>query len=234
MVRRVYVQVMQGAGKLLRATGVDRFMAKRQNFWARHIWSLFAVYDADRMIMFGKPWWVYRAADQVEEFLASKDGKARVFEYGAGASTVWLAPRAGEIHSVEHDGAFLDVMRPKLADYDHVTLHDVAPGKRTPGSTAISGRPGHEDLDFAEYADTIKQVGGQFDLIIVDGRARVACLEIAKEHLAPDGLLLFDDAGRQRYTAGLQTCGLEVNILKGLAPSSPFPDTTALLTHAQK
>jgi hypothetical protein len=223
------MRIVQAAAPLLRASGLDRFLSRRRNFWVRHFWSLFAVYDVDRMIMFGKPWWTYEAIDDVEKFLEDKDGKARVFEYGAGASTVWLAPRSGEVHSVEHDGGFVDVLRPKLAEADNVWLHHVAAAPRRPDSTAVSEHASDEAYDFRTYADTITQVGGEFDLIIVDGRARVTCLETAMSHLAPGGIILFDDAQRERYAAGLERCGLDVNRKRGLAPSVPLPETTALL-----
>lgn len=229
MVRKTYMGAIRATTPLVRRSGLDRVLARRRNFWVRHFWSLFALYDLERMIMFGKPWWTYGAIDEVEQFLAEREGKARIFEYGAGASTVWLAGRAGEVHSVEHDGDFVARLRPLLAESSHVHLHHVGTTPVRPDSTAVSQHAGDEEFDFADYVDTIRQVGGEFDLIVVDGRARVACLAAAKAHLAADGLLLFDDAARTRYASGLEGCGLDVDYRRGLAPSVPVPETTALL-----
>jgi predicted O-methyltransferase YrrM len=116
-----------------------------------------------------------------------------------------------------------------LAEYPHVELFHVGAAPRRADSTAISESMGHENYDYAEYADTINRVGGVFDLIVVDGRARVACLQAAVGHLAPDGLLVFDNAGRDRYTSGITASGLEVNLRKGMAPTLAWRETTALL-----
>ena len=51
---------------------------------------------------------------------------------------------------------------------------------------------------------------GEFDLVVVDGRARVACLQHAAKRLAPGGIVLFDDTQRPRYRAGLEGSGLQV------------------------
>lgn len=229
MLRRTYMRIVQATAPLLRRSGLDRVLARRRNFWVRHLWSLFAIYDVERMIMIGKPWWTYEAIDDVEQFLADRGGKARIFEYGAGSSTVWLAERAGEVHSVEHDGDFVVHLQPVLGGTPNVELHHVGAAPRRPDSTVVSEHPGDEDYDFADYVATIDKVGGEFDLIVVDGRARVACLEAALSRLAPDGLLLFDDAQRPRYAEGLDRCGLEVDYKRGLAPSVPVRETTALL-----
>ncbi len=137
--------------------------------------SFGAIYDAERMIPLDVPWWTYPAAAEVEAFLRERDGAARVFEYGAGASTVWLAKRAGEVRSVEHDAAFVEMLAPKLAGFDNVHLRCVEAGPRRPDSTAVSERAGHEHLDFGDYVAAIDEAGGAFDVIVVDGRARAAC-----------------------------------------------------------
>jgi predicted O-methyltransferase YrrM len=226
------MRVIPALAPVLRYSGLDRFLARRRSFWVRHLWSLFALYDVRRMVMLDHPWWIYDATADVERFLAARDGKARVFEFGAGASTVWLAKRAGEVHSVEHDGDFVGVLRPLLAAYDHVELHHVAPAPRGADSTAVSEHEGWEGYDFADYVATIGKVGGTFDLIVVDGRARPSCLAAAVEHLAaPDGLLVLDNAGREHYAPALAASGLDVDLRKGWAPSLPWPETTALLRH---
>lgn len=229
MLRRTYMRIVRATTPLLRYSGLDRVLARSNNFWLRHFWSLFAIYDVERMVKFGQPWWTYPAIDEVEEFLDNLDGKARIFEYGAGSSTVWLAGRASEVHSVEHDGDFLKVLEPLLDDTSNVWLHHVPPTDRQPDSTVVSGHDGDEGYDFAAYAAAIGQVGGTFDFIVVDGRARVDCLEASLPYLAPGGMILFDDAQRPRYAAGLEGCGLEVDYKRGLAPSVPVPETTALL-----
>ena len=228
-VRVAYARAMHGVGTVLDRTGINAWLAERDGGLSRHVRSIGAIHDVERMISLDVPWWTYPAIAEVEAFLADRDGKARVFEYGAGASTVWLARRAGEVHAVEHDAAFVELLRPQLTNFDHVRLRCVEPTERIADSTAVSERPGHEHLDFAEYAGVIDDVGGAFDLVVVDGRARPSCLERAVPHMADDGMIVFDNAARARYQAALDASGLAVEVKRGWAPSLPYREATALL-----
>jgi hypothetical protein len=228
-VRSAYVRTLHGVGTVLGRTGLDDWLAARKSPIARHVRSCGAIYDAERMIPLDVPWWTYSAAAEVETFLRDRGGATRVFEYGAGASTVWLARRAGEVHSVEHDAAFVDMLAPKLAGFDNVRLRCVEPGERRADATAVSDRAGHEHLDFGDYVAAIDEAGGLFDVIVVDGRARAACLAQAIPHLADGGVIVFDNAGRARYRAAIESSGLQVDVRRGWAPSLPYRETTALL-----
>lgn len=197
----------------------------------RHIRTLFAIHDLDDMVALDLPWWVYQAAERVERFIADRDGKVRVFEYGSGASTVWLGRRAYEVHSVEHHAEFAELMTAKVADMPQVTLRHV-PARPVPAGRPVipSARFGYSGMDFTDYVQSIDAVGGQFDLIIVDGRARSECLHRAADRLAADGLLVFDNSNRRRYQQALRTSGLAVERLVGAAPCLPYRSETALLT----
>jgi hypothetical protein len=92
-----------------------------------------------------------------------------------------------------------------------------------------SVKEGQQGLDFADYVGTIDEVGGLFDVIVVDGRARTACLSAALPHLAPDGMIVFDNSRRRRYRAAIESCGLRERRLPGLVPTLPYPDQTSLL-----
>jgi len=72
---------------------VERQRTRRITIWAR---SLFAIYDIDDMVAIDLPWWCLKAVAQVDAFLADGPG-ARVFEYGSGAGSVWLARRAATV-----------------------------------------------------------------------------------------------------------------------------------------
>ncbi|HEY8545283.1 MAG TPA: class I SAM-dependent methyltransferase [Acidimicrobiales bacterium] len=231
MIRRAYVRGVRGVAAVLDAIGVGRWLSRRTGPVGRHLYSLLAIYDLERMVALGLPWWTYGAIDEVDRFLAERKGKARVFEFGAGASTLWLAERAGEVHSVEHDLSFVELLEPKVKPLDNVHLRPVAAvAVEDDGAGAItSGRKGYEGLDFTDYVAAIDAVGGPFDLVIVDGRARDACLRAAVRHLADDGVILFDNAGRDRYQAAIRECGLDVEVKAGWAPSLPYREATALL-----
>lgn len=187
------------------------------------------------MIRLDTPWWTYGAIRLVEDHLARLAGSARVFEYGSGASSLWLSARSGGVWTVEHDAGFADVMRSAFARSavaDRVHLLEVPPAQMAEPRTR-SGRRGEDHLDYSEYARAIEQAGGPFDLVVVDGRARVACCAAAVPHLAPGGVIVFDDSQRPRYRAGLTGSGLQVHRFRGWVPSLPYPRETAILGPAR-
>jgi predicted O-methyltransferase YrrM len=227
-VRSLYVRAVRGLRGLLRRIGVLAAMEGSSRPFIRHLRSLFAIYDAADLASLGLPWWTYEASRQVEAFLASREAP-RAFEFGSGASTLWLAERVAHLDSVEHDVPFAAEVTRLLGAADNVALH-VVPARQLAGAPGIgSGRRGHEDLDFTDYIGTIDRVGGRFDLIVVDGRARVACLERARAYLAADGLIVFDDVRRKRYAPALSMPGLHTEVLAGAKPTVPYRDSTALL-----
>jgi len=198
-----------------------------------HWRTLYAIHDVDDLVSLDIPWWTYGAIDAVERHLEALQGRARVFEFGSGASTVWLGRRSAEVYSVEHDDVFAGIMRRVLVDArvsDTVTLIEARPST-SPAPRVRSGRPGEDELEFAGYVDALTQVGGEFDVICVDGRARVACALAAVEHLAPDGILVWDDSQRPRYADGIRRTGLKLHRFRGFAPSLPYPRESAVLTH---
>lgn len=238
--RSLYVKGARGVRRGAERTGLlaalDRRYAAAPRSVRGHLRTLFAIHDVDDMISLDTPWWTYGAVSAVEEHLASLGGKARVFEYGSGASTIWLAGRAGEVWSVEHHAGFAQIMRAafeRSGVQDTVHLLEV-PAVETAQPRTRSGRRGEDSVDYTDYAHAIEQAGGTFDLVVVDGRARVACLEAAIPFLAPGGIVVFDDAQRPRYRAGLEGCGLPVRRVWGWVPSLPYPRETALVGPAPR
>ena len=120
-----------------------------------------------------------------------------------------------------------------MADLPHVSLRHVPPVPVTDGVPATpSRRHGHRGLDFTDYVRAIDGVDGEFDLVVVDGRAREACLHAAIPRLAPDGLVVFDNSNRRRYAEAIRSSGLRVDRVRGAAPCLPYPSETSLLTRA--
>ncbi|MEX1663677.1 class I SAM-dependent methyltransferase [Thioclava sp. 15-R06ZXC-3] len=226
-IRSAYVSVLRGARQVLGSIGFLGWLERREGRGARWFRSLFAIYDIDDLVRLDTPWWTFNAIDTVDQYLAEKPG-ARVFEWGSGASTVWLAKRAGEVISIEHDGDWADVVAPRIAGFGHVTLTRVDAQAK---GRISSGKFGFEGQFFDDYVAAIRDVPGQFDLIVIDGRAREACLDEALARLAPGGRILFDDFKRARYRAAVSGRGLSVQTLDGLAACLPLPDSTALVSY---
>jgi predicted O-methyltransferase YrrM len=231
MLRETYVSGWRLARQAAEKTGVLDRLDRAQSPVARHARSMFAIHDVGDLSRLDLPWWTYPAIAEVDAALAARGGKARVFEYGSGASSVWLGRRAAEVHSVEHSGEFVDFLGPALAEVPSVHLRHVEAPQRGGKAQVPSQRHGHDGLDFADYVASIDEIGGLFDLIVVDGRARSACLRRAIPHLAPDGLIVFDNSNRPRYQEAILTSGLEATRYRGWVPSLPYQSETTILRH---
>jgi hypothetical protein len=198
----------------------------RAALWAR---SLFAIYDIEDMVAIDLPWWSLDAIREADAFLRSRP-TARVLEYGSGASTIWLARRAMSVVSVEHDPSWYPVVLERLAGYPNARLKLIGPDPH-PVEGYLSEKKGWRGRSFHDYASAIEQEEGLFDLIVIDGRARAACLRHARDRLAGGGLILFDNSGRERYQAAIEASGMIARRLRGVTACLPYPDETALLQH---
>lgn len=102
----------------------------------------------------------------------------RVLEWGSGGSTLYW-PRmfpAVDWLSVEHNPLYVMALK----------------GKMSPNVTLLQ-------LDYPAYYELTPEKMGMFDLIIVDGRHRVRCLNIGRDLLVHGGAVVLHDAGRERY-----------------------------------
>lgn len=93
-----------------------------------------------------------------------------------------------------------------------------------------SAKEGHAGLDFADYVTMIDKIDGSFDVIVIDGRAREACLVAAVPRLASGGIVVFDNSRRRRYRRAIAQSGLAERKLRGLTPTLPYPEQTSVLS----
>jgi hypothetical protein len=104
----------------------------------------------------------------------------RVLEWGSGGSTLYWPAEFPDVEwvSIEHNPEYAAALEGRL--HANTTLHR---------------------LDFPAYYQLPAEFG-VFDLVIVDGRERVRCLDAARSLLAPGGAVVLHDAGRERYEPG--------------------------------
>jgi hypothetical protein len=98
------------------------------------------------------------------------------WEWGAGASSPWLARKVKRLTSVEHDRMYAQTILPVLPSNASLVW---CPPDRLPAA----GDDG-DDNDFWHYARTYSGEG--VTAVIIDGRARVACARRVAE-TAPFG-----------------------------------------------
>jgi hypothetical protein len=112
--------------------------------------------------------------------LLSKQIKPRVLEFGAGASTIWLYNKGVDIISIDHDSKWTEAIK---KDHPHIDVR-------------LLPRP---------YANICDEFCSEtFDIILVDGRDRVLCIEKSMHLLKPGGCLILDNAERVNYRHAIE------------------------------
>ena len=142
-----------------------------------------------------------------------------------------MAKRCTSVISIEHDPEWAINLSKILPSNAHLRLVGTRPAIEA-AKPKISRKRGFKDLDFTEYVDEISKINEKFDLIIVDGRAREFCFDMALEHLSPGGLILFDNVERARYRKAIKQKKTEIDVVwtRGLTPCLPYPSETALIS----
>lgn len=160
------------------------------------------------------------------------DEKSRVFEYGSGGSTLFLAKQAGEVVSVEHNREWYDHMRTVLSERGVENCSYLFQGGE-PVETSRecevcdvsheSMREEYDGVTFDSYVSTIDDYeDASFDLVVVDGRARPACIAHALPKLKPGGYILLDDTHRGHYHERIPLDVADAKIFRGIRPYSSY------------
>lgn len=123
------------------------------------------------------PWYAYNAMDYLDDF-CRQNPDLDIFEYGLGQSTLWWAQRVKTVTTVEHDLRWINAPAYQQLP-DNVTLHHYQYNK------------GYE-----EAPQLNKKT---YDIIVIDGMNRPACLPHAVKALKKGGMLIWDDSHYQRY-----------------------------------
>jgi len=123
------------------------------------------------------PWMNYSFIDFLEPRL---NKNLKVYEYGSGYSTLYLADRVKSVISIEYDKTWFEKVKQDLNQKQNCTLlYYPSPEK---------------------YKTAIKDFEGQlFDIIIIDGRDRVECAYQTFSYLSENGVLILDDSWRKEY-----------------------------------
>jgi hypothetical protein len=134
-----------------------------------------------------------------------KTASPRVFEWGLGASTIWytrwLSKHRRDFHwfGIDHDERWLGWV---AANVEPARVHVESQPFAWNGESNYEPTRAH-DL----YIQAPFRVGGQFDVILIDGRFRRRCVDVAMQVVAPGGLVLLSDAHREYYHCSLARHG---------------------------
>lgn len=156
-----------------------------------------------------QPWLTY----PLIEYLVGLDfSQKRVFEFGAGASTLFWSKRAAEVVSVEFDFEWF------------LALKD-----RIPGNVSLFYESNGE-----LYAGKILALDVNFDVIVVDGAERYRSAQLAITKLSPGGMIILDNAEWYPNTADLlKRSGLIEIRFSGFSPVNAFTSTSSVFLHRE-
>ena len=157
------------------------------------------------------PWITFEARDFIEARLKPE---MKVFEYGTGGSTLFFADRVRSVVSVENDATWAASLQQILSDENNSNvelrlaegspLADNEMARPEDPDFSHSGSRHYNRFDFSPYVSVIDEYpDATFDLVLVDGRARAACLHRAAPKVRPGGMLILDNSDRQYYTKNL-------------------------------
>lgn len=156
------------------------------------------------------PWYTYPAIDMLR--YRAYENKI-VMEFGGGQSTLWWAQRAKHVVTLEGDPdwyrAIKDTM-PANVDLHHVSMAD-ANTNVSQVSDVLASKP---------YA--------QYDVIVIDGLYRYELIDVACNRLAPDGIIICDNAEGYNIHAGFKDRGLDRVDFYGNAPGVVLPHCTCI------
>lgn len=152
------------------------------------------------------PWYTYAFRHFLEPRL---NESMRVFEYGTGLSTLWYAKRVAEVVAVEHDEEWAGRVR-----------------SEAPANCTVELASDDDD-----YVPSIES-HGSFDIVVTDGLHRSRSAMASIPHLAPGGVLIWDNSDWPEFTEcfpALQEQGFKQIGFKGMGPINRQAWETSIL-----
>ena len=128
------------------------------------------------------PWITDGATEFIDNLISDRlsvKGQVKVFEFGCGNSTLYFLSRGCIVRSVEHDIDWMSKVNRTAETF----------GYNSRLVLSCNHRPYYENYDNKDY-----------DIILVDGRDRILCMEhILNVGLSEDSILVFDNSERAEY-----------------------------------
>lgn len=112
-------------------------------------------------------------------FLSCLKKAKQYFEFGSGGSTVWAVAQGLTVQGIESDPIWVQALQDKLGQQCQVKVADIGPT----GNWGYPLNTEHSE-NFPRYSQAILEHEQSFDLILIDGRFRVACTMAAIQHIA--------------------------------------------------
>lgn len=212
-----------------------------------HLWIKSMVFSRGPLLD-GWPWMTFPAMRHLEGLL---DASSKVFEYGAGGSSIFFASRVGKLVSVEHDAVWFGQTEKALTglrcrrpfDWRGVLAEPNFPDQpiELPSSDPLSYMSSDEALQgksFHRYVSLIDEYpDNHFDVVLIDGRARPSCFLHAIGKVKVGGYIVLDNAERESYAWIEETArklGFEVSEFWGPGPYNDYCWRTIFLRRTRR
>ncbi len=157
------------------------------------------------------PWYTYPAIEYLSQFDYSQK---KVFEFGVGYSSLYWAKRAKSVISIEDNQEYYKRWTTEFNE-DNLEIK-----WRDEGNA---------------YEDAIFEDEEKYDVIIIDGKRRAECAEVAVKKISDNGFIILDDADRinvsHEYVNAVEALKkgnfLQVDFY-GFCPMNNFSKTTSI------
>jgi predicted O-methyltransferase YrrM len=128
-------------------------------------------------------------------FLAEIDKTKKVLEYGSGQSTFEIADKCLNIISIEHQEDWYNKLQDGLLSNCEIIL-------KKPDLPYVEGGHCGTYEEFKSYIEAPLDKG-PFDVILIDGRARVSCASVVKLMSHDNTIIFIHDFNRPEYQDAL-------------------------------
>lgn len=155
------------------------------------------------------PWLTYPAIHFLQDRVRRH---FRVFEFGAGQSTLWWSAQVTEVVACEHNPSW-------YRQYS----------QNAPANVKFI----YCELDYGgQYCSAATREKTVFHIIVIDGRDRVNCAKVSVGALSDDGVFVWDNTEREKYAPGikyLESIGFRRLDFWGLGPAGYCEWCTSIL-----
>lgn len=157
----------------------------------------------------------------------------RVVEFGVGGSTLWWLDRGARLTSIEHDAAWAHSVGDRITSglLAQWTLMleppnvDLSFGHANDHAYSSTDEQ-YRGYSFERYVRSIEQFADEsLDVVVVDGRARPACIRAAAPKVRLGGFLVVDQSEREHYHGAIG------ELAGGRYSLRQFPGPTPGLSH---
>lgn len=159
---------------------------------------------------------LFRGDDEL--FINAIRGCTVYGEYGCGASTIWCAQNTEvRIFAVDSSTAWIETVLRTVGQVDRLQTVHVDIGSLGPWGRPIDYSKRNR---FSDYIEAPWQFDAKPDVILVDGRFRVACFLKSLIEAEPGSTILFDDYTEranyhvvEEFVEHIDTCGTQAKFI---------------------